>query len=119
MKNYFVYLTSDRHRGTIYTGMTNDLVFRIAQHKDGSIPGFTSRYHASHLVYYEETTDALAAIAREKQIKGLARTKKVALIESVNPHWEDLSEAWDGPAPAPASFAEVPPTERGRGHRSE
>ena len=119
MKNYFVYLTADRHRGAIYTGMTSDLVFRLGQHKERSIQGFTRKYHASHLVYYEETTDVLAAIAREKQIKGWTRAKKIALIESVNPHWADLSESWYDPTTPPDSFAERQPTERGGGRRSE
>ncbi len=58
------------------------------------IEGFTSRYHVHTLVYYEDFTDVFAAIAREKQIKGWTRAKKIALIQSVNPRWEDLSEAW-------------------------
>ena len=120
MKSYFVYLTADRHRGTIYTGLTHSLNSRVAQHKERSIPGFTSRYHANVLVYYEETSNVIAAIAREKQIKGWTRTKKIALIESVNLHWDDLTEAWDRhPTTPPDSFAETRPTDRECSRRSE
>jgi putative endonuclease len=119
VKSYFVYLTADRHRGTIYTGMTRDLNLRISQHEERTIPGFTSKYHANQLVYFEETSDVLVAIAREKQIKGWTRAKKITLIESVNPHWEDLTEARNDPTPPPDSFAEVAHTDRESGRRSE
>ena len=79
---------------TLYTGVTNDLMRRVYEHKNKLIKGFTRKYNIRKLVYYE-TTDAIqAAIAREKQIKGWLRRKKIALIESVNPQWEDLSEGW-------------------------
>ena len=71
-------------------GVTNDLVRRVSAHKRKQTPAFTSRYNISRLVYFEETNDAREAIAREKQIKGWLRKKKIALIESVNPTWEDL-----------------------------
>jgi len=119
VKNYYVYLTADRHRGAIYTGFTNNLERRTAQHKEGSTPGFTAEYHANLQVYYEETNDVLAAIAREKQIKGWTRARKIALIESVNPRWEDLSQSWDAPTPPPDSFAKMPPAGNDRGRRSE
>ena len=99
MHTYYVYIMADRHRGTLYVGVTSDLERRVSEHKTGSTPGFTSRYHVHALVYVEDTTDVLAAIAREKQIKGWTRLKKIASIESVNPVWDDLSEAWWDAAP--------------------
>jgi len=93
MQTYYVYIMTN-HSGTLYTGVTNDLVRRVWQHKQQQIEGFTRRYNITRLVYYEETSDIKAAIAREKQIKGWLRKKKVALIESINPGWKDLSEGW-------------------------
>ena len=94
-KTYYVYIMANKHR-TIYTGMTNDLQKRVYQHKTKSIPGFTGRYGVVNLVYYESTNDVHVAIAREKQIKGWLRSKKVALIESMNPQWRDLADEWYG-----------------------
>ncbi|MCP6761627.1 MAG: GIY-YIG nuclease family protein [Fischerella sp. CENA71] len=74
--------------------MTNDLVRRIYEHKQKLIPGFTHKYNIDRLVYYEETVDVTEAIAREKQIKGWLRVKKIALIESMNSQWHDLSADW-------------------------
>jgi putative endonuclease len=91
MRRYYVYIMSN-HSRTLYTGVTNDLARRVGQHKRKEIPGFTSSHNIDRLVYYESGTDIRAAIAREKQIKGWVRSKKIALIESTNPHWEDLSE---------------------------
>lgn len=79
---------------TLYTGVTNDLTRRVYEHKNKMIDGFTKKYNITKLVYFEETNDILSAITREKQIKGWLRSKKIALIESVNPKWEDLSEGW-------------------------
>lgn len=90
---YCVYIMTN-HSRTLYVGVTSELEKRVQQHKQKLIPGFTARYNIGILVYYEMTSDVRAAIAREKQIKGWLRAKKVALIESVNPHWEDLSEGW-------------------------
>jgi putative endonuclease len=87
--NYYVYILSSTN-GVLYVGMTNDLVRRVAQHKSGAFPGFTKRYNVDRLVYFEHTLHVDAAIAREKQIKGWVREKKVALIEARNPHWVDL-----------------------------
>jgi putative endonuclease len=84
------------HSRTLYTGVTNDLQRRVREHQQKQIPGFTQKYNITHLVYYEETPDVKAAIAREKQIKGWLRSKKIALIESLNPGWRDLSDEWDG-----------------------
>ena len=79
---------------TLYTGVTNNLERRVYEHKHKLVPGFTSKYNITKLVYYEAGDDINIAIAREKQIKGWLRAKKIALIESVNPEWEDLSEDW-------------------------
>jgi len=76
---------------TLYTGITNNLQRRVYEHKQKLIPGFTSKYNINQLVYYEITSDINVALSREKQIKGWLRSKKVALIESVNPEWRDLS----------------------------
>ena len=91
LRSYYVYILSS-YRGTLYTGVTNDLARRVQEHTDHRVDGFTAKYNVTKLVFSEETSDVLAAIAREKQIKGWRRSKKVALIESINPHWVDLLE---------------------------
>ncbi|NDJ25215.1 GIY-YIG nuclease family protein [Nostoc sp. B(2019)] len=93
MHEYYVYLMSNKSK-TLYTGVTNDLHRRVYQHKQKLVPGFTQKYNITKLVYYEETSDIKVAIEREKQIKGWLRAKKIALIESVNPEWQDLSIVW-------------------------
>ena len=90
-RTFYVYIMTN-HSGTLYTGITNNLVRRVAEHKEGRGSEFTSRYKITRLVYFEETNDVTAAIEREKQIKGWLRARKIALIESVNPQWRDLSE---------------------------
>ena len=90
---YYVYIMASRSR-VLYTGITNNLHRRVYEHKQRLLPGFTSRYNVSRLVYFEETTDVREAIVREKQIKGWLRRKKVTLIEGVNPMWNDLSTDW-------------------------
>jgi putative endonuclease len=77
--------------GTLYTGVTNNLERRVYEHKYHLVKGFTNKYKIEKLVYFEETSDIYAAITREKQIKGWLRKKKIALIESMNPGWNDLS----------------------------
>ncbi|HEX6042709.1 GIY-YIG nuclease family protein [Longimicrobium sp.] len=90
--NYYVYLlASAKH--VLYVGMTNNLVHRVAQHRQRLTPGFTKRYNVDRLVYFEHTHDANAAIAREKEIKSWVRAKKVQLIETMNPSWDDLYES--------------------------
>jgi len=79
---------------TLYTGVTNNLVRRVYEHKNKMVEGFTKKYNITSLVYYEETENIQAAITREKQIKGWLREKKLALIQSVNHKWEDLSKEW-------------------------
>jgi putative endonuclease len=81
-------------KGTLYTGVTSDLLQRVYDHKQKLIPGFTRRYNIDRLVYYEETQNIRNAITREKQIKSWRRAKKIALIQSINPAWKDLSEEW-------------------------
>jgi putative endonuclease len=90
---YFVYIMSSR-TGTLYIGMTNSIYNRSLQHKRGEIEGFSSKYGCDRMVYYESFDDVHKAIGREKQLKGWIRTKKIALIESKNPRWEDLAEKW-------------------------
>jgi len=91
VNQYYVYIMSS-YRGTLYTGVTNDLARRVYEHHHKLADGFTSRYNIAKLVYYETTEDVESAIAREKQIKGWLRSKKAALIDSMNPYWVDLSE---------------------------
>jgi putative endonuclease len=95
-RHYYVYIMANE-RHTIYTGVTNDLPRRVWQHKNKVVPGFTTRYDCTMLVYYEVTGEIRAAIEREKQIKGWLRRKKVELIMSLNPEWRDLSLDWDLP----------------------
>jgi putative endonuclease len=91
-KQYYVYIMTNQHNTVLYTGMTNDLQRRAYEHRTGRGGGFTSRYNVNKLVYYEGTGDVNAAIAREKQIKGGSRQKKLDLIEAMNPEWRDLYE---------------------------
>jgi putative endonuclease len=93
MKKYYVYIMASKSR-VIYTGVTNNLERRVDEHKNKLIEGFTSKYNVNRLVYFEETNDINAALNREKQIKGWLRTKKITLIESINPTWKDLSLEW-------------------------
>ena len=88
--SFFVYIASSPSR-TIYIGVTNDLRRRVGEHKMKEIPGFTATYHIDRLVWFEEFADPPAAISREKQLKGGRREKKIKLIESMNPAWNDLS----------------------------
>ena len=92
-KEYYVYIMTNKSR-TLHTGVTNDLIRRVHEHKNKLVPGFTSRYNIQFLVHYESTSSIHSAIQREKQIKGWLRSKKVALISSMNPKWKDLSEEW-------------------------
>jgi putative endonuclease len=110
-KNYFVYILSSRSRN-LYTGVTNNLMRRVMQHRQGLIPGFTSKYRIHRLVHIESFTDVRAAIEREKQIKDWRREMRVALIEASNPAWADLAEGW---APRyPSIKADPSPQNRAR-----
>ena len=90
MKTYFVYILSNNSK-TLYIGVTNNLERRIYEHKNKLIEGFTKKYNLTKLVFYEMFGDVTLAIAREKQLKGWLRKKKIELIESVNPEWKDLA----------------------------
>ena len=90
MAEYYVYIMTNKS-GTLYTGVTNALVRRVDEHKGKFVDGFTTRYNITKLAYYESTSDVASAIAREKQIKGWLRHRKIALIEAVNPIGKDLS----------------------------
>jgi putative endonuclease len=80
--------------GTLYVGMTNNIERRVFEHKHHLIPGFTNKYNVERLLYVETVDNPLSAIKREKQIKAWSREKKVSLIDSINPHWNDLSDDW-------------------------
>ena len=90
MKNYYTYILASKRNGTLYIGVTNDLVRRIYEHKNHLIEGFTSKYDVSRLVYYEITSDVKSALSREKQLKSWNRQWKLELIEKSNPNWNDL-----------------------------
>jgi len=93
MKNYYVYIMTSPS-GTLYTGMTSNLVRRVYEHKQRLVDGFTKKYNVTRLAYYEQTSDVQTALAREKEIKKWRRSKKIALIKSINPKWQDLSAGW-------------------------
>jgi putative endonuclease len=88
-REYYIYILTNTYNTVLYTGMTNNLLRRVFEHKAGK-GGFTSKYNVNKLVYYEITHNVQAAIAREKQIKAGSRQKKIDLVERVNPDWEDL-----------------------------
>ena len=90
---YFVYIMANRYRGTIYIGVTSDLLARASQHRLGLVEGFTSKYRLKLLVFYEAHATIENAIVREKQMKEWKRSWKVALIEKSNPDWNDLLES--------------------------
>lgn len=93
---YYVYIMSNGQRFHIlYTGITGNLPRRVFEHKHKLVPGFTSRYNLTRLVYYEAFSYPDEAILREKEIKGWRRSKKIRLIESKNPHWRNLAEHWE------------------------
>jgi len=89
-KFYCVYILTNRHNTTLYTGVTNNLFRRLLEHRSGEGSKFANRYNLTKLVYYEVTNDINAAITREKQIKAGPRQKKIDLINSINPDWKDL-----------------------------
>jgi putative endonuclease len=90
MKKYYIYILASGKNGTLYIGMTNDLIKRIYQHKDKSILGFTKKYNVDKLVYFEEYNDINQTITREKQLKKWNRSWKIKLIEVKNKNWNDL-----------------------------
>ena len=100
MKTYFVYILASKRNGTLYTGVTSDLVQRVYQHKNKVMKGFTSKYAVGMLVYYEAISDVNEAIRREKNIQAWKRAWKLRLIEEYNPDWNDLYEEITGCQPA-------------------
>ncbi|MFC2032622.1 GIY-YIG nuclease family protein [Chloroflexota bacterium] len=93
-KQYYIHIMTNKTNRVLYTGVTNDLGRRLYEHKEKLVEGFTKKYNVNKVVFYEICVDIEGAIAREKQIKGWLRREKVALIESVNPAWRDLSLEW-------------------------
>lgn len=92
MRQPCVYIMASRRNGTLYTGVTSDLVQRVWQHREGAVPGFTSRYDCKTLAWFEHHDTMETAILREKQIKAGSRRNKLRLIETLNPDWHDLWE---------------------------
>jgi putative endonuclease len=90
MKTFYIYILANKKNGTLYTGMTSNLLRRIIQHKNGVFKSFTKRYDISKLVYFEISEDVRSAIIREKRIKRWKRKWKIGLIEKNNPQWQDL-----------------------------
>ena len=108
---YYVYLLTNWNNKVMYVGMTNDLLRRVQEHRTHAVKGFTEKYNVHKLVYFEETSDVYAAIAREKEIKKWRREKKNALVVRTNPEWRDLGNDM-GLAPlVPTSARAVIPTE--------
>jgi putative endonuclease len=93
MKTFFVYILANKPKGTLYVGITVNLIRRIWEHKNKVVAGFTKTYHVSKLVYYEQHFSALSAIQREKRLKEWKRNWKISLIEKENPKWKDLYES--------------------------
>ena len=89
-KNFCVYILASKPNGTLYIGVTSDLIKRIWQHKESLVDGFTKQYNVKQLVYYEQHDNAESAIRREKRLKEWRREWKIALIEKNNPNWKDL-----------------------------
>ena len=95
MNHYYVYILTNWNHKVMYIGVTGNLIRRLNEHRNGVSEGFTKKYRVHKLVYFEETSDVYAALAREKQLKGMLRSKKNALVETLNPDWHDLSEDWE------------------------
>ncbi len=110
-KRFYVYMMTNRPRShVLYTGVTGDLSRRVFEHKNKLVPGFTSRYNLTRLAHFECFFYPDAAINGEKEIKGWRRSKKIKLIESMNPHWDDLAEQWGEvyKPPVPGDPREIP-----------
>ena len=92
MKNaYYVYILTNKNNTTLYVGVTNDLVRRVYEHKNKVVEGFTKKYNLTKLVYFEQTSDVVSALEREKRLKAGSRKKKIELVEKENSEWLDLS----------------------------
>ena len=94
-KNYYVYILTNWNNKVMYIGVTNNLERRVYEHKNKLIKGFTQKYNVNKLVYFEETSDVLSALEREKEVKKWRREKKDTLVLKVNDKWKDLSEGWN------------------------
>lgn len=94
MRTYYVYILASQRNGTLYIGVTNNLLRRVFEHKNKFNRGFTNEYNVNKLVYFEETNDIREGIRREKQLKKWNRDWKLRLIEEANPNWNDLAEGW-------------------------
>ena len=112
MHDYYVYILASKSR-ILYIGVTNNLARRLFEHRQKLIPGFTSQYNVTRLVYFEMFGDVRDAIAREKQLKSWRREKKIVLIESLNPSWQELSTAWQPTRSRPESLEGDPSTSSG------
>jgi putative endonuclease len=106
-RRYFTYMMASRSR-VLYIGMTNSMIRRNSQHKERASESFTAEHRCTRLVWYEVYHSPTAAIAREKQLKGWTRARKIALIEQTNPAWRDLSEDWGKPIAPYATPASTP-----------
>ena len=95
MRNYYTYIATNKLNTVLYTGITNDLERRMFEHRDKLIPGFTSKYNVNKLIWYEDFSSPEEAIIAEKKIKGWTRVKKLNLIKSINPNFNDLLIEWD------------------------
>jgi putative endonuclease len=93
--DYWVYILTNKHRNTLYIGITNSIQRRLYQHQCGEVEGFTKRYHLNRLVWLEHFRNVNDAIACEKKLKGWRRSRKIALVEQTNPRWLDLSDDWE------------------------
>ena len=93
-KEYYVYIMTNKRKTVLYTGVTNNLLRRVAEHKMGTGGGFTNRYNVNSLIYFESTNDVQVALAREKQIKSWSRKRKEELINTLNPEWKDLVDGF-------------------------
>jgi putative endonuclease len=91
--NYYVYIVTNKNHSVLYIGITGDLEGRLHEHREKLLEGFTKQYQANKLLFYEDYPDPRSAIAREKQLKGWRRSKKIALIATMNPRWNDLFDA--------------------------
>jgi putative endonuclease len=108
-KTFVVYILTNTTRSTLYTGITGYMSLRMFQHKHKLQNGFTAKYNVNRLIYYEKFSHPGDAIAREKQIKGWRRSKKIALIEAINPKWNDLAGDWDAIFANPGPSTRVSP----------
>jgi putative endonuclease len=114
---YYVYIVASRSR-VLYCGITNNILRRTEQHREGSIEGFTADYKCTRLVWFERYQYVGNAINREKQIKRWRREKKIALIKQANPHWVDLSEAWRRTTAGPSTSLRSGRDDNSEGHRN-